>query len=396
MVKTRCPAIHRLAQFAVAIAVVALGLVALTPRALARTEGSPPEVLSIHATPAELPSGGGTDLVRATVSNAETCQLELLSSQSFPVVFANNVRPCTSSFTAHVTVGRNPSPVNRTVSFALVARRHNLASAGHFYLMLAARQAPPEVMSVRTSPAQLPAGGGTDLVTATVRNAATCQLELLSSQSFPVVYASNIRPCTTSFTARVAVGRNPSLINRVVTFSLTVRDETLASTRRFYVMLGAAYPPTSATTTPTTTPTTALPLSTTSTTTSTTSTTLTTTVPASSALDAWVVNTLDSDMVTMDGDLQAISNCVQENPSGDGCESYGSELKLDATGLEGGPQAPVAAVQTAWLAVLSDFVNLGGDVATDDYSDAATASTQAEVDLKTLEDTLSANGVPNW
>ena len=83
-----------------------------------------PEVLSAYATPSALGPSGGTVTVTGRVKNARSCQLELLSRQSFPVVYSHN--PTTAcqngTFSARVLIGANPSPVKRTVAFALVAR----------------------------------------------------------------------------------------------------------------------------------------------------------------------------------------------------------------------------------------------------------------------------------
>ena len=43
--------------------------------------------------------------VNGRVRNAATCQQRLLSHQSFAVVFASNSRRCSSTFSAHVTIG---------------------------------------------------------------------------------------------------------------------------------------------------------------------------------------------------------------------------------------------------------------------------------------------------
>ena len=78
------------------------------------------------------------------VEDATTCQLVLLSRQSFPVVYSHN--PTTAcqggNFSAHVTIGANPSPRKRTVAFALVARNGTFSSSGYFYVPLAAAVGP--------------------------------------------------------------------------------------------------------------------------------------------------------------------------------------------------------------------------------------------------------------
>ena len=66
----------------------------------------------------------------------------------------------------------------------------------------------PLIESVSAVPSTLPAPGGIVTVTAALRHASSCQLELLSHQSFPVVYASNVRPCASTFMAHVIVGSN--------------------------------------------------------------------------------------------------------------------------------------------------------------------------------------------
>ena len=96
-------------------------------------------VLSVDANPRQLASGGGTVTLTGVVLHASTCQLELLSSQSFAVVYSHNPTSCTSgSFSARVTIGPNPTPVARTVAFALVARNSVSSSSSQVYILLAA------------------------------------------------------------------------------------------------------------------------------------------------------------------------------------------------------------------------------------------------------------------
>ena len=113
-------------------------------------------MLSARATPGALGPAGGQVPVTGTVENAATCQLELLSRQSFPVVYSHN--PTTAcqdgSFSAHVTIGANPSPVKRTVAFALVARNGAYSSTGRFYVSLEPVSV-PEVLSARATPSAL-------------------------------------------------------------------------------------------------------------------------------------------------------------------------------------------------------------------------------------------------
>ena len=81
-----------------------------------------PAVLSVYATPSALGPSGGTVTVTGRVKNARSCQLEVLSRQSFPVVYSHN--PTTAcqdgAFSAHVSPsGPTRAPVKRTVAFAL-------------------------------------------------------------------------------------------------------------------------------------------------------------------------------------------------------------------------------------------------------------------------------------
>ena len=84
--------------------------------------------------------------------------MKLLSQQSFPVVYASNARSCSGSFTARVTIGRNPSPINRTVAFALIARGSASLFTAGFYVTLAGSP-PPQIMSVTATPAECPPVG---------------------------------------------------------------------------------------------------------------------------------------------------------------------------------------------------------------------------------------------
>ena len=109
-----------------------------------------PAVLSVSATPTTLPTGGGTVVVAGRVRDAATCQLQLLSQQSFPVIYSHNPKPCTSgSYSASITIGANPSAVRRTVAFALVARNGTSASSGRFYIVLSS---PPPTTTTTKPP----------------------------------------------------------------------------------------------------------------------------------------------------------------------------------------------------------------------------------------------------
>jgi hypothetical protein len=199
-----------------------------------------PTVLSASATPGALGPAGGQVLVSGTVNDAVTCQLVLLSRQSFPVVYSHNATTeCQDgNFSAHVTIGANPSSVKRTVAFALIARNGTSAFSGRFYVVLEPLLV-PSVLSARATPGALGPAGGQVLASGTVRNAKTCQLVLLSRQSFPVVYSHN--PATAcqggNFSAHVTIGANPTATKRSVAFALIARNGTYSSTGRFYVVL---------------------------------------------------------------------------------------------------------------------------------------------------------------
>ena len=99
-----------------------------------------PLVLSARAVPSSLGSAGGPVEVVGAVAHAEFCQLQLVSRQSFPVVYSHN--PTTvcrgGTYTAHVVIGANPSPVQRIIAFDLVARNSASAFGGRFYILLGA------------------------------------------------------------------------------------------------------------------------------------------------------------------------------------------------------------------------------------------------------------------
>jgi hypothetical protein len=120
-----------------------------------RTTTAPPQsplVLSVRATPSTLGYAGGTVQVAGEVKAAKSCQLQLLSHQGFPVVYASNKRPCANTFSARVTIGANPSPVARVIAFALVARNGSREFSGRFYVLLAANGSHPTRPKVASTP----------------------------------------------------------------------------------------------------------------------------------------------------------------------------------------------------------------------------------------------------
>jgi hypothetical protein len=109
-----------------------------------------------------VPRAGAIVTVTARVERATTCQLVLLSSQSFPVVYSHSPKTCADGkYSAHVTIGPNSTRVPRTVAFDLVARNAASAYAVRFYLRLAAGTAstahPVSVPAAAAAPALPPA-----------------------------------------------------------------------------------------------------------------------------------------------------------------------------------------------------------------------------------------------
>jgi hypothetical protein len=113
------------------------------------------------------------------------------------------------------------------------------------------------ILSTDASPQRLGPAGGTTTVQAFFRHATTCRLKLISGQSFPVVYATNFRACSTTLKTYVTVGGNPSPIARTVEVALVARNKSSVSTRFFKIILNVPPPPTTTTVlpaAPTTTP----------------------------------------------------------------------------------------------------------------------------------------------
>ena len=248
-----------------------------------------------------------------------------------------------------------------------------------------------EIMYVHTSPGVLPMGGGQAMIVGGMKNATTCQVKLLSHQGFPVVYATNVRPCTTTFTAKMTIGRNVSLINRTVAFVLIARNPTSVFRGYFFLTLKAATAKTVAAPTTTTPPTTTPPIATQPLKPPTT--TPPNTGGASVAdLQASVDNTMEPDQGALNQDFDAITNCFTDNGGEEGCESYGSQYASDAQSDESDTPAPMANVQAVWETALSDQVNVGNDYANDD--DPTADLSQGSADMQTLVNVISAYGIP--
>jgi hypothetical protein len=299
--KRRAGATH-LSIFVIAGLLSAWALVAPTI-----SYASPPSsfhslIESVSTAPRLVSARGGTVTVTGKIEHATSCQLELLSRQSVPVVYSHSAKSCASgSYSARVTIGANPSPVSRVVAFALVARNQSSSFTGPFYVELGPLPA-PAVLSVSGSPSQLGPQGGRLTVTARLKHAISCQLELLSRQSFPVVYASNVRPCTSSFTAHVVIGANPSPVHRTVALALVARDGTSAFTGYFDVGMAASLRPVT-TTTPPAAATTLPPAA-------------TTTVPAATTTVPTVTTTVPSTVTTTTVATSGVPQTTSDNWSG--------------------------------------------------------------------------------
>ena len=231
------------------------------------------QVLSVGASPRQVSSYGGISTIKARVKNATNCQLQLLSHQNFRVIFASSRRSCRTSFTARVTIGANLNTITRTIAFALMARNPTSSFTADLSVTLPSLPA-PFISSVSASPQQLGQFGGNTAIRASVKNGKSCQLKLMSQQSFSVVYSAAARPCGTSFTAHVIVSPNRTAAHRTIAFALIARDGSSSFTGYFYIGLAGYVPPAAATTT--------LPYAATTTSPAATTTTpaATTTVPA--------------------------------------------------------------------------------------------------------------------
>ena len=101
---------------------------------------------------------------------------------------------------------------------------------------------PALVLSARAVPWVLPASGGTVTVIGRVKNASSCQLELLTSYAVPVVYPRSSTPCGGgNFSAQVTFGANLASVGRTVKLALVARGATSMSSGRFYVHLESGY-----------------------------------------------------------------------------------------------------------------------------------------------------------
>lgn len=79
-----------------------------------------PMMGSLAVVPPAVGPHGGRVKVTATLLGASGCRLKMSSRQSFPVVYPHGPLPCSHAFSADVTVGANPSPVDRVITLQLV------------------------------------------------------------------------------------------------------------------------------------------------------------------------------------------------------------------------------------------------------------------------------------
>ena len=173
------------------------------------------------------------------VEHATSCQLRLLSRQSFPVVYSHN--PTTACgppavYSAFVTIGANPSPVKRTVAFALVAVNGPYSFTGRFYVShrAPARAAGPvrPRRSGRTTAGRGPGPRGGDRQVGLLVPAPAPVAPVLPRRLLPQP-DDGVPP--RRFSAHVTIGANPSPVQRTVAFALVARNGPFSFTGRFYV-----------------------------------------------------------------------------------------------------------------------------------------------------------------
>lgn len=117
-----------------------------------------PGVLSAYAYSALGAYGGRTLIAARVTTGTTTCQLKLLSHQSFAVSYATNARYCHVNFYAYVIVAANPTPVYRSVAFEVIARNAwGQFSRGMVYLNVAPKGSdyhapPPPVVTTDPTP----------------------------------------------------------------------------------------------------------------------------------------------------------------------------------------------------------------------------------------------------
>ena len=140
-----------------AVLVAALGSSLAPSTAIAATKSAElpaPSVVSVTATPRVLSFGGGRVAVTAPVKHAATCQLEVVAQGGLSLVYSHG--PSTGchggNFVAHITVGPNSSPGEKTVTFKLVARNTTSTSSRTFRISDSGRPVPTTTTSTTAPP----------------------------------------------------------------------------------------------------------------------------------------------------------------------------------------------------------------------------------------------------
>jgi hypothetical protein len=119
------PPARRLASRLVAAGGVVIGVALAFPVCAGATSGPAPRILSLDRSRATVPFTGGSVVVAASVSDANSCRLvEMAHSHSVSVRLSRAWKPCTSGlYRARLTFGPNKVPAVRQERFRLFARR---------------------------------------------------------------------------------------------------------------------------------------------------------------------------------------------------------------------------------------------------------------------------------
>jgi len=129
----------------------------VTATTLAATSSPRVAIASLRATPSTLGSRPTYIEVRATVSHGTTCQLVLLSKESFPVIYSHDPKSCANGrYSAHIFVSPKPSTKKRVLSFGLTARNKTSSFVAHFHVAIA-----PTPLKARGAPATKTRPGST-------------------------------------------------------------------------------------------------------------------------------------------------------------------------------------------------------------------------------------------
>jgi hypothetical protein len=251
----------------IALALLGTSLAATAPaQATLHTAQPQVAILSVDATPHQLGVAGGTTTVKAFLQHATTCQIRVIDRYGQPdgyapiaLAYASNVRACASTLTARITTGANPEGWPVSLVFALVAHNKTSVTTRDFRVAMAgpspstttttSPQRPVVIVSVDATPHELGPAGGTTTVQAFLQNATTCQLsDVTDPYGVDFVFASNVRACSTTFTAHISFDANVDRVSETVTFALVAHNKTSRTTRDFKVVLAA--PPAATTTVP--------------------------------------------------------------------------------------------------------------------------------------------------